>query len=225
MNDLSAFAAPATAEAQTPGPQAEATPGLPEKAPLDFAGSMPGPQENPETRNPELFARMKAIRDAKANPSGKYDPTKSIAKVNYSHDAMIDLIIANPGVDQGDLAKAFGYTEGWVSQVMSSDAFKERLASRKKELVDPSIVASIEERFEAVANLSLERLKEKLERAAAPSMETIMAGATLASRALGYGARPDPRNVQVAVQTIIHVPAKATDKDDWLAGRTVAVQG
>lgn len=184
--------------------------------PLDFAGSMPGPQE----RNPELHARMAEIRAARANPSGAYDPTKSIAKVNYSHDAMIDLIIANPGVNQGELAAAFGYTEGWVSQVFSSDAFKERLAQRKRELVDPAIVNSIEQRFEAVARLSLERLAEKLERSAAPSMETIMAGAGLASRALGYGARPDPRAVQVNVQNIVHVPAKAKDSEDWLGQRT-----
>jgi len=154
-----------------------------------------------------------------------YDPTKAIAKVNYSHDAMIDLIIANPGVNQGELAKVFGYTEGWVSQVMASDAFKERLTVRKKELVDPAIVASIEERFQAVAMLSLERLKERLEKAAAPSMETILSGAELAAKALGYGARPDPRAVQVAVQTVVHVPAKSQSTEDWLNTRTVAVAG
>ncbi len=201
--DAKAYLEVAGSEPETPTPSFS-------DAPLDFAGSMPGPRIESKT---EFELRNKI-----------YDPTKSIAKVNYSHDAMIDLIIANPGLNQGELARTFGYTEGWVSQVMSSDAFKERLAERKKQLVDPSIVASIEERFEAVARLSLERLKEKLERSAAPTLDTIMAGANLASRALGYGARPDPRaQVNVAVQTVVHVPAKARDSDEWQAQRTLVV--
>lgn len=222
MNDLTHFGSPPPATEDPPAgseAQPEAPPASFQDPGPEIAGSIPGPQLSEKQKLiAEHTAAMRAAR-ALGKTSGLYDPSKSITKVSYSHDAMIDLIIANPGVNQGELAQAFGYTEAWVSQVMSSDAFKERLASRKKELVDPAIIASIEQRFEAVAMLSLERLKEKLEKSALPTMDTILAGVNVASRALGYGARPDPR-VQVAIQTVVHVPAKARDSEEWLDQRT-----
>ena len=36
----------------------------------------------------------------------------AIQRVSYTHDALIDMIIANPEVSQGELSKAFGYTQG-----------------------------------------------------------------------------------------------------------------
>ena len=69
----------------------------------------------------------------------------AIQRVKYTHDALIDMIIANPAVSQGQLATAFGYTQGWLSRVMNSDAFQARLAARKMEVVDPQLVLSIDE--------------------------------------------------------------------------------
>ena len=54
-------------------------------------------------------------------------------RVKYSHDAMIDLIIASPGIQQNTLAIHFGYTVGWISTIMQSDAFQAKLAARKDE--------------------------------------------------------------------------------------------
>ena len=74
----------------------------------------------------------------------------ALARVKFSHDAMIDVIIANPTVSQGEIAKHFGYTQAWVSRIMNSDAFLARLALRKEDLVDPSIALSIDEKLRAV---------------------------------------------------------------------------
>jgi hypothetical protein len=111
----------------------------------------------------------------------------AIAKVRYSHDAMIDVIIAQPGVSQGELARFFGYTEGWVSQVVTSDAFQARLAERKGELVDPTIVASVEERLRGLVELSAQVLTEKL----ALGRDGKLAARVLeiTTKGLGYGAR------------------------------------
>lgn len=92
-----------------------------------------------------------------------FDGGQAVAKVSYSHDKMIDLIVANPRVKQGSLAAYFGYTEGWVSRVMSSDAFKLRMAQRRIQLVDPLITATLEERFSALALRGLEVMQEKLD--------------------------------------------------------------
>lgn len=91
------------------------------------------------------------------------DDGKAIDKVGYSHDKMIDLIVANPRVKQDDLAAYFGYTAGWVSRIMSSDAFRLRMEQRRSELVDPIIAATLEQRFAALAMRGMEILQEKLD--------------------------------------------------------------
>ena len=47
-----------------------------------------------------------------------------VTKIGYSHQDMIDFIIANPGVTQNALAARYGYSVGWVSNVMASDAWQ-----------------------------------------------------------------------------------------------------
>jgi DNA-binding MarR family transcriptional regulator len=113
-----------------------------------------------------------------------------IAKVRYTHDGMIDLIITNPGISQGQLAAHFGYSQSWISQIISSDAFQSRLAERKEELVDPTIRATIEEQFKGLVARSLEILREKLNRPAASIPDNLaLRTLELSARAAGYGAR------------------------------------
>ena len=138
-------------------------------------------------------------------------PANAIKKVRYSHDAMIDQIIENPAVSQNDLAAYFGYTPGWVSQVINSDAFRERLAERKDELVDPRIRTSIEERIRALADKSIEVLLEKLHQT--QNMNVAVRALDVATRSLGYGARPS-----AAVQInnyVAHIPPRAPDSGAW----------
>lgn len=136
----------------------------------------------------------------------------AIQKVRYSHDAMIDLIVANPWVSQGELARTFGYTEGWVSQVIASDAFQSRLAERKNELVDPTIRATIEEKFKGLVERSYQVLLKKLE-ANSVSDETALRTLEIASRAAGYGSR----SAQAVINNnfVVAVPPKAESTAAW----------
>jgi len=92
----------------------------------------------------------------------------SIEKVRYTHDGLIDHIIraqlAGVRVTNRELAKNFGVTESWMSRILSSDAFKERLAKRRSELVDPAILQTIEEGFEELVRLAQAKLREELEK-------------------------------------------------------------
>ena len=142
---------------------------------------------------------------------GTASAATAIARVNYSHDAMIDLIIARPGVKQGELAKHFGYTQAWVSRVMNSDAFLARLAQRKNDLVDPAIALTIDERLRAVAAKSLDVVLEKLE--LAPSGDFALEAAEMASKALGYGARQQNLNLQQ--NFVVAMPQKADSAESW----------
>jgi len=135
-----------------------------------------------------------------------------IAKVRYRHDALIDAIIADPSARQRELARLFGYTEGWLSQVMSSDSFKVRLAARRAELIDPVLVASVEERLEGLAKQSIGVLVEKLD--AAPSGELAIKALEISTRALGYGAR-DKGNVNIQNNYVVALPQKAANVQEW----------
>lgn len=140
----------------------------------------------------------------------------NLKKVSYTHDAMIDLIIENPAIMQGDLAKAFGYTQAWVSNIIASDAFQARLAERRDELTDPSIRATIEERFKALVLRSFEIVQEKLARPAHLIPDNFaLRTMELSTKALGYGASKE----------IVQAPqASATDHLAHLANRLIDLQ-
>lgn len=126
-------------------------------------------------------------------------PKPAIAKLNYSHDGMINLILANPGISQNELAAQFGYSASWISQVMTSDVFQARLMERSAELVDPAIRASIEEQFKSMVSRSMDIIRQKLNKPVAEVSDNFALRALeVASRAAGYGAR-DPVAIQVNV--------------------------
>lgn len=139
----------------------------------------------------------------------------AIQKISYTHDAMIDLIIARPGVSQNEIAAYFGYTPAWVSRAIHTEAFQGRLKQRKDELVDPTILSSVEERLRGAAAFALDKVMEKLDTA---NLDQALKVATAATTALGYGARPqgwERQGPQVAV--VVNVPQKAATQEDWVS--------
>jgi hypothetical protein len=111
----------------------------------------------------------------------------AIQKVSYSHEALADAIIANPMVTQKELAARFGYTPGWISHVIASDAFQAYLATRKEQIIDPVLRGAVEESFRGLVLQSIEVLRRKLE--ANPSDNLAVRVLENSARALGYGAR------------------------------------
>lgn len=135
----------------------------------------------------------------------------AIARVKYSHDAMIDLMIENPAISQGELAAKFGYTQAWVSRICNSDAFLARLAQRKADLIDPTVAASIEEKLRALASASLDVVLEKVTLTRNPDLA--LNAAKLSTTALGFGARQ--QNVAIQQNFVVPLPAKAESAADW----------
>lgn len=121
-----------------------------------------------------------------------------VAKVRYTHDAMVDLLIMEPGISQAKIAHHFGYTQAWVCTIMASDAFQVRLASRRHELVDPSILSTIEERYKALAEVSVTKLIEHMNRPAVEvDPEILIKAAALGAKSLGIGGHAAPQQVKV----------------------------
>lgn len=134
-----------------------------------------------------------------------------INNLSYTHDAMVDLILAQPMISQGEIARHFGYTESWVSLVVRSDSFREGLAARKGELMDPILKAHLDERINALAHRSIDVLMEQLDMKANPDIA--LKALELSTRAKGYGA-----GVNVNVNNfVVAMPQKAVDSDSWAA--------
>lgn len=158
---------------------------------------------SPPVTDPILDALMDEVQPASVTRL----PGKAIAKMRYTHDAMVDQIIANPTISQNALAALFGYSAGWVSQVIASDAFQTRLAERSAELVDPTIRASVEEQFKGLVYRSLAILRDKLNAPSAAIPDQLaLQTLSLTTRALGYGARleqpPSQVNVSVHLESL-----------------------
>lgn len=139
------------------------------------------------------------------------DPSQVIAKPSYTHAAMIDMIVAQPEISQRELAARFGFTEGWISQILRSDALRELLAARKAELFDPVVLQGIEKRMEALAMQSLEILQENLQtkRSADVAIKTL----DLTTRALGFGVKAV--GVQINQNFVVAMPQKEVDGESW----------
>lgn len=116
-----------------------------------------------------------------------------IARVRYTHEDCVDIILANPGISQNELAARYGYSAAWISVVINSDAFQARLAARRSELIDPVLMATLNERFRALTVRSVEVLQEKLCMPAASVPDQLaLQAAALGAKALGLGTPQPP---------------------------------
>jgi hypothetical protein len=153
-----------------------------------------------------------------------------LAKVSYSHKDMIDFMLANPGCTLAQVALRYGYSIGWICNVQASDAFKAAFAARRAEIVDPVLVQTINEHFEGITRLSLERLREKLEQPAVS--DNVVPGAVdLGARALGVGgnaapAAPPQDHLAVLAQRLIALQDRIrTPQGVTLNGEAIEIPG
>jgi hypothetical protein len=142
------------------------------------------------------------------------DPTHGnrLQKVRYTHDAMIDILLAEPTIQQKELAKRFDMSEAWISRIIGSDAFQAALAKRRDDVANPIIAASIDDKLSGLVNQSLEIIAEKLE--TSRSLDTAFKGLEIGVKALGFGARQSGGNNQQNNFTIV-LPTKSANSAEW----------
>jgi hypothetical protein len=131
------------------------------------------------------------LSEVAALPARDSSPAVLLKGLHYTHEAMIDLIIANPGIHQNTLARTFGYTASWISTVMATDSFQSALAARREQVVDPLLRATLEEQARGLYLRSMEIIREKLNADAENVSDNLaMAVYKESGKLLGYGARP-----------------------------------
>jgi len=145
----------------------------------------------------------------------------NISKLRYTHEAMVDLIIQHPEISQNQIASLFGYTPSWISNVMASDAFQERLASRRSEVCDPILRATLEERTRALYLQSLAVLQAKLEMPEVDA-KVALAAAELGAKSLGLG-QPQP-NTQPSGDRLTTLAARLMQLNPQNGGTIYEVQ-
>lgn len=147
-------------------------------------------------------------------PGGQSDTT--LKKIRYTHDAMIDILLANPAIRQKELATMFGFSEAWVSTVICSDAFQARLAVRRSDLVGNTLLLNFNERMRRMAFKSLERVETELEKQAACDVNVAMDALKLAAKGFGFGGGPQIQvNAQQNNQYVVQLPGKAASATEW----------
>jgi hypothetical protein len=137
-----------------------------------------------------------------------------VQRVRYTHEAIIERIIDNPSISQGELAAEFGYTQAWISIIVNSDAFKHQLKERKGEIVDPHLRASVEERLSGLANRSLDKLLDRLD-----SQVPLKTSDLIQMAKLGVGDKNVSRS-PVGTQNnlyVVQLPAPETSRESWLS--------
>lgn len=123
----------------------------------------------------------------------------TLQRVRYTHEAMVDMIIAEPWIHQNELARRFGFSASWISTVIASDAFQAALDKRREEIVDPTMRATVKEQLGGLMMRSMEILRAKLDSHHSNVPDQLaLRTLELTSRAAGYGARIET-NVQVNV--------------------------
>lgn len=169
-----------------------------------------------DTHNAELAAVATKLQSTVALPT---------AKATYTHHAMVELMVENPSYTHGQLAAHFGRPASWFSAVLASEAFQQVLDLRRHEVADPSLTATMEERFRALAFRSVTVLQEKLSSSGVSDL-VVLKAAEIGVKALGMGQRaPEqiaaPANTSSS-ETVAEKLLAAMDARD--RARTVDVQ-
>lgn len=162
--------------------------------------------------------------------SAEFDPTPVKAfTLRYTPETMLELMILHPDWSHTQLANAFGRQPSWMSAVLASDAFQSVLDTRRHEVADPLLSATLDERFKGLAIRAATVLQEKLNSSAVNDL-VVLKAAELGIKALGMGQKqpeqqqlPGPQNSSqsVAEKLLAAMDARDQERDKQ---RTVDVE-
>lgn len=126
-----------------------------------------------------------------------------IQRISIRHNEIMDYLMANPRVKLGDVARHFGITQPWLSQVIHSEAFQ-LLLKEKQDCAFHETVLSIREKINVAANLAMDKVIENLPNE--PDLRTVQDVAADMLNRLGFGSKPigsGPGSVNVQNNTFV----------------------
>lgn len=122
-------------------------------------------------------------------PEGSRRPT--IMRLNHTHEAIARWLLENPTRSHGECAKFFGYTQGWLSCIVHSDAFQVKLQQMQKE-ADAVVILDVPARLRGLAASALDGLSQQVDHSLQEGngvlhRQFLHQTAELALKSLGYG--------------------------------------
>lgn len=120
--------------------------------------------------------------------------------MSHKHEEILNFLLLNPLMRMADVAAHFDVTFPWLSTIVHSHAFQDQLSRRKDQVFDSAVLAPIEDKLGAAAQITLDAYIEKV-----PILtpdQLISAQDKLLSR-LGYGTKSPGANgigTQINVQ-------------------------
>lgn len=111
-----------------------------------------------------------------------------VGRAGYTHQAMVDLMADNPDYTHAMLAAHFNRPASWLASVLASESFQQCLDSRRHEIADPSLTATLHERFKALAIRTSNVMMTKMDAAEVTDFMVLKSG-EIAIKALGMGQR------------------------------------
>lgn len=132
-------------------------------------------------------------------------PTTALARTPepYTPQALVQFILANPGWTHQQYGEAFGCGSAWFAGVLASQSFQTALDPVRGQIHDPSITATMDERFRALTMQGLSVLQSKLDGKEVSDFLVVKA-VELGTKALGMG-----QAVPVTVEAPKEVGAEA----------------
>lgn len=104
----------------------------------------------------------------------------------YTPQAMVELMLQHPDYSHAMLCSHFGRPASWLATVLASDAFQQALEPYREQIADPSLTATMQERFKALAIRTSNVMLEKMDSDKATDFLVLKAG-EIAIKALGMG--------------------------------------
>ena len=140
-------------------------------------------------------------RSTKIESKSDYPAPKKAISI-FRLEAVVDLVLQHPEYNAPEIAQAFNRSINWAYQITSSSAFKQKLAERKEQLIDPFISRTITDRFEALSNRALD----------------------IAAKGLGYGGNNKLSNTNIQQNFVVALPQQAQSEEQWARGRGNAIE-
>lgn len=139
-----------------------------------------------------------------------------IKKVRAWHEELLEYTLAYPRASLQEASLYFNVSISWLSIVKNSDAFQELWAKRRGEHFS-RVSASVSERVTALAEVTIDKLTNKVESDPQISIAALKEVGDMALRSLGFGA---PRSSgSITLNTGPQQTNIVIDKDTLAAAR------
>lgn len=146
-----------------------------------------------------------------------------IKSIKAWHGELIDFMLAQPRAGLRETSEYFGVSQSWLSIVKNSDAFQNEWDKRRAEH-SSAVSVSLVERVEALAEVAIETMTERLEREGqSVGLTTLREISESALKSLGFGMKPNHGSSQTA-QTINNNHMIVVDKETLARAREARVR-